>query len=89
VEIILFFAVFAVGIIIIVATNYTHFSSYSVLPTFAEYQAKHPGLVQRGRVECEACGGTKIFVRGLYSATDSKKTHGCTTCGKALYRSKS
>jgi len=64
-------------------------SSYSALPTFDEYQAMYPRLVQRGRVECLTCGGTRIFMRGLYSAIGAEKIHGCTTCGKVLYRSKS
>src|SRR5690606_2114774 len=82
-----FFFILVFGFIITV--NYYHYRSrYSRFPTFEEYRARHPGLVRHGRAECFKCGGTKVYVRGLWNATDRRKTHFCSTCGTPLYKSK-
>ena len=84
----MFLGFFIFVAVIIIAFNLNHYHSrYARFPTFDEYQSQHPGLVKPGRVECFKCGGTKLFVRGLWSAVDNKKTHSCSTCGTPLYKS--
>jgi hypothetical protein len=74
---------------LICAINYRYYRTrYANHLTFEQYQARFPGLVKKGRVECHICGGTRLHVRGLWSAGDTRKTHYCSTCGKPLYRSR-
>jgi len=79
--------IIVLGFLINLLISSSKMESYQKIPTFEDYKTAHPELVKRGRVECDKCGGTKIYTRGLTSAVDSQKTHFCSTCGKPLYRS--
>jgi uncharacterized paraquat-inducible protein A len=86
-EFILFFVVFVVIACIWLVNFLNKEGEYEKLPTFDQYKEHHTELVNRGRVECHQCGGTKMHTRGLDDANDKRKTHFCTTCGTPLYRS--
>lgn len=57
---------------------------YWRLPTFDEYCRRHPGQVKEGRLRCNRCGGSRVF---LYHLTEHHRRHLCATCGTVLYRS--
>jgi len=60
----------------------------SALPTFKEYKANNPELVNNGNVICIECGGAHVYIR-ISSVQQGKilNTHVCKTCGTNLYRS--
>lgn len=81
------FSAFVIGYLV-----YYHrkiYKTYNSTPTYEEYRALNPTLVNRGRVECSNCGSERQYVRGLYGANDNRKTHFCATCSKPLYRATS
>lgn len=87
-ELFLTLASFTVVIFIIIAVNtYYYLNRYRRHPTFDEYKETHPNSIRKGRVTCHSCGGNHIQFRGLWSATDRRKTHMCVSCGTPLYRS--
>lgn len=61
------------------------------VPTFDQYQAQHPNLVNNGRVTCRQCGGGSIYLRvaGRSFSGVVTNVHVCRTCGTNLYRSTS
>ena len=63
--------------------------TYTRKNSLDDYQKRHPGLVENGRVACHSCGGRSIFFRNEGKALIYRlNSHVCRTCGTELYRSR-
>jgi len=79
----MFVWLFVIGVLIV-----TYLRRQS-MPTFDQYQAQYPNLVNDGHVTCRQCGGGSIYLRfaGLSFSGVVTNVHVCRACGTNLYRS--